>query len=579
MTRIPATMNDPLLQTHLKGSDFSRTTDLGEGTSDFYKTFLSAAPLQHLGQFTSGLSLEHLETLPRKSETPSSDDARFESRSRDSRSDEPERRTENVDRDRNRLRETETSASPNNIGDLQQPRFLDPRIQRSYLAIEPAVEDDSEPSAPTTGRPIQTAETDHSRREDRLTPTLEAANYVGVKLPGVASAEADLTLPAQVQPSEVKQSLVQVTTEAAVHSVHAIHESPNATRTRDLVADAAKSVIEEVSLVTVENDSAVSDAEETIEISFKSDAPVVQKPDRLAARENRRRVARDEGRKRSIGQRPGFQEPSHGVATRADRSTNVKPVGAGAGYSLDEIPVPPLAQRTVVQAGQTAAAATALGLPGTELSAEIALEMPGQLDAFLTPNASAGPTPNSVATSASVGSTVAGALATVDVSASADGQLTNLERTQVPNRVLNQVAQALKQVPAGNSTMRLQLNPVELGQVMIEISFRDGVMHGKLRAEHGPTLRLLQEGIEGLRARLNEQGIVVQALEVELGKDGDFAQQRSFSQSQEFGQQRQSNGYFTGEGLPVRRSTPEKQPDITSTSTPIDGRWAVNVIV
>lgn len=151
----------------------------------------------------------------------------------------------------------------------------------------------------------------------------------------------------------------------------------------------------------------------------------------------------------------------------------------------------------------------------------------------------------------------------------------------VPSRVLSQVANALRQVPAGDSTIRLQLNPVELGQLEIQISFRNGSMHGKLRAEQGQTVTLLQEGLEGLKTRLQEQGIVVQTLEVELGQQSDFAQQqnRQFANAEDYRQQRQQQGYFANGS---RRSSSVDRAESTppeSAARQNQGAWAVNVVV
>jgi hypothetical protein len=152
----------------------------------------------------------------------------------------------------------------------------------------------------------------------------------------------------------------------------------------------------------------------------------------------------------------------------------------------------------------------------------------------------------------------------------------------VADAVLYQVTQTLRQVPAGDSTMRLQLNPLELGQLEIEISFRNGVMMGKIRAEQGQTWKLLQEGLEGLRSRLHEHGIVVQSLEVELGQPGDFSQQsRQSPQHFDLGQQRQSSGYFSEEGPGRKRpraANPDAEPNSRATKSS-NGGWAVNVVV
>lgn len=321
-------------------------------------------------------------------------------------------------------------------------------------------------------------------------------------------------------------------------------------------------------------------ADETIEISFKPDANVLQRSGRQGPREGRRGLTRHEQGERSIGSRPGGLDPAPNVFPRPDKLPNHRlNAELPTPLSLDQIPVLPNGQKLALATGNSLTSTTAN--PGVTVP-NIALELPGQLDDFSVALArEVGPT--------SASTSVPSSNPTIPLvrtnATSSDGVIKSADveaLLPVPSRVLNQVSQALKQVPAGDSTMRLQLNPVELGQLMIEISFRDGVMHGKLRAEQAPTLKMLQDGLDGLRTRLNEQGIVVQTLEVELGQQGDFSQdqqQRSFGQAQEFGQQRKSNGYFSGEGSPIRRTAQQAEAVSQPTNRNHDGRWAVNVIV
>jgi flagellar hook-length control protein FliK len=318
------------------------------------------------------------------------------------------------------------------------------------------------------------------------------------------------------------------------------------------------------------------EATETVEISFKSDGPIQQKSDRPIVRNNRRSTVREDQRDSSIGQRVGVSEGSAGAYARDDRPINHRiSRELPPHYSLSELPVLPNGQRLVVES--TLVGTKSAGVANHDFLSPIELELPGQLD---TPPilgaASSGNATPAIAGSPFPLVTPSETAVPVDI----ENPDETGELRAVPLRVLNQVGQALREVPAGDSTIRLQLNPFELGQLVIEITFRDGVMHGKLRAEQGPTLKMLQDGLEGLRTRLSEQGIVVQTLDVELGQQSDFSQQqRSFSQSQEFGQQRQSSGYFSGDAPAGRRKTPAVEPPVSSRNKIADGRWAVDVIV
>lgn len=177
-------------------------------------------------------------------------------------------------------------------------------------------------------------------------------------------------------------------------------------------------------------------------------------------------------------------------------------------------------------------------------------------------------------------------------------------RTPLPPQVLTKVAAALRQAPGGDSTMKLHLDPVELGKLSIEISFKEGVMSAKLKAESNQTKTLLQDGLESLRARLAEHGISVEKLNVELGTQSDFLRSDS-SNSQEnadrrgtgSGSQDFGNGNGSGQGPAQdnsRRSTSssgyfERQEssqnnrldgeNATGPRKQDDGRWAVDVMV
>lgn len=154
---------------------------------------------------------------------------------------------------------------------------------------------------------------------------------------------------------------------------------------------------------------------------------------------------------------------------------------------------------------------------------------------------------------------------------------------RLPQQAINRITAALKDVQAGDSTLRIRLNPVELGNVDIEISFQNGVMAAKLRAEKGDTHQLLREGIEGLKTRLSEHGINVESLEVELGSQNSGSGSGSGAPDQQafqMGQDRSSPGYFRREdGQSSSRGTrQEAQDDASTISETNTGGWAVNIV-
>lgn len=643
MTRLPATLTDPSLRANPAGSDARRKVASAEVGPDFYATLLANAPLAQLTHFTSGLSLEHLTPLRRQPEPLTHDIGADEDRDDDPKKAERPRAASanspdeaaihfdtrlqvdpsNSDRSTDAIAEA-FDTGPRNVihpnsnklvrGDQSNPltfEALEPTsIPASVASLAKTPVQDSEAGLVPEGK-LELGVEPQTGPTSVLEPAVRSEGFptaaevirrnlaaraaqkpedtaIQAEVGVVGEVELAKSLPKAAAP---ETQVVQVENAAPVFEKSVPVDAVSKPGTSEGLVQGkglntppvdARVTVEPLSAnANTENAAAVDlDANETVEISFKADAPVVQKSDRSVARGNRKGLGREERSETSVGTRPGGLEQNRNLDARADRMGNLKLAGEAVDYGLDEIPVLPTAQRAFVQFNQATTAAA--GTLATAWPTGNELEMPGQLDGGL-PSLSGNTTSAAGPTSIFSGATMAPVAASGAESIGTDVVVEGAERTPVPSRLLNQVAQALKQVPAGDSTMRLQLNPVELGQMVIEISFRDGVMHGKLRAEQGQTVKMLQEGIEGLRARLSDQGIVVQTLEVELGRDGDFTQQnpqRSFSQSQEFGQQRQSSGYFSGDGQPKRHAAPTVlESETLATNKPQDGRWAVNVIV
>ncbi|MEW4562245.1 flagellar hook-length control protein FliK [Bremerella sp. JC770] len=102
------------------------------------------------------------------------------------------------------------------------------------------------------------------------------------------------------------------------------------------------------------------------------------------------------------------------------------------------------------------------------------------------------------------------------------GSLQKAESSQTPQldpkqqiRLINRVARAVESTPPGQS-IKIRLNPSELGQLKVEIKIENGNMTAKIEAENAATRQVLLENLPQLRERLAEANINVQQFEVEL---------------------------------------------------------------
>ncbi len=82
-------------------------------------------------------------------------------------------------------------------------------------------------------------------------------------------------------------------------------------------------------------------------------------------------------------------------------------------------------------------------------------------------------------------------------------------------RLINRVARAVESTPPGQS-IKIRLNPSELGQLKVEIKIENGNMLAKVEAENPATRQVLLDNLPQLRERLAEANIQVQQFEVEL---------------------------------------------------------------
>lgn len=111
-----------------------------------------------------------------------------------------------------------------------------------------------------------------------------------------------------------------------------------------------------------------------------------------------------------------------------------------------------------------------------------------------------------------------------------------------PRQVVHQVARSVQSAAEGGSpSLRVRLDPPELGPLQIDVSVTSAGVSARLEAESNATQRLLQDNLGQLREALAQQGVAIDKLTIEKHSDpgrSDLAD-RSFQQQQ---QQQQQTG-------------------------------------
>jgi flagellar hook-length control protein FliK len=97
-------------------------------------------------------------------------------------------------------------------------------------------------------------------------------------------------------------------------------------------------------------------------------------------------------------------------------------------------------------------------------------------------------------------------------------------------KIVHQLTNALGSIDEGSKSIKIRLNPPELGMVQIDITKVNGVVTAKISAESAQTHQLLQDHLAHLKHTLESQGQTVQMLQVEhapdMSKDSQQEQQR-----------------------------------------------------
>lgn len=92
---------------------------------------------------------------------------------------------------------------------------------------------------------------------------------------------------------------------------------------------------------------------------------------------------------------------------------------------------------------------------------------------------------------------------------------------QAAQQVQNGLLSALRN---GGTRLDLQLNPVELGSIAITLSSRNGEVTAQIRTEKTETLQAMQQQAEAIRQQLEQQGVKIDKIEVQLQNQGNNQQ-------------------------------------------------------
>ena len=95
------------------------------------------------------------------------------------------------------------------------------------------------------------------------------------------------------------------------------------------------------------------------------------------------------------------------------------------------------------------------------------------------------------------------------------------EKVQVMREIVDQIVEKIKvAIKPGNTSMELQLNPESLGRVNLTVASKNGVLTASFTAENQIAKEALESQVQMLKDNLNNQGIKVEAIEVNVSQFG-----------------------------------------------------------
>lgn len=105
---------------------------------------------------------------------------------------------------------------------------------------------------------------------------------------------------------------------------------------------------------------------------------------------------------------------------------------------------------------------------------------------------------------------------------SADGvNQTATEKVQVMREIVDQIVEKIKvAIKPGTTSMELQLNPESLGRVDLTVVSKNGVLTASFTAENQIAKEAIESQIQVFKDNLNNQGVRVEAIEVNVSQFG-----------------------------------------------------------
>ena len=95
------------------------------------------------------------------------------------------------------------------------------------------------------------------------------------------------------------------------------------------------------------------------------------------------------------------------------------------------------------------------------------------------------------------------------------------EKVQVMREIVDQIVEKIKvAIKPGNTSMELQLNPESLGRVNLTVASKNGVLTASFTAENQISKEAIESQVQMLKDNLNNQGIKVEAIEVNVSQFG-----------------------------------------------------------
>ncbi|NBX86849.1 MAG: flagellar hook-length control protein FliK [Proteobacteria bacterium] len=143
-------------------------------------------------------------------------------------------------------------------------------------------------------------------------------------------------------------------------------------------------------------------------------------------------------------------------------------------------------------------------------------------------------------------------------------RLEQAQQAQAGQQVVVQMKPLIEQ---GGGVVRVVLNPVELGEIRIELSVVDGKVQGSMSATQPATLEQLARDLHSLRHGLAEAGLKLGEQGINLMLSNQNNGQQQFANQQAFDQQAARQAELAGS------AQPNGGDDVADDVAPVRGRW------